>query len=108
MRITTLLTTAVLAVAVAAPAFAQPPAGGGRGGPQMTPEERAAAFKTADKNADAKLSKEEFAATLPEQFRANADMIFPRRDANGDGAISLEEYSAAGRGGRGGPPPAGQ
>ena len=40
---------------------------------------------------------------LPEQFRDRAYMAFDRRDANKDGSISLEEFTAAmGRGGGGG------
>ena len=107
MRMTTLLAGAAIALAAGSMALAQPPAGGGgrgggRGGMQMTPEQRAEQFKTADANKDGKLSKEEFATTLPEQFRANIDQFFPTRDTNGDGSISLEELSAPGRGGRGG------
>jgi hypothetical protein len=95
MRITTLLLTTALAAGLAGAAFAQP-------APQ-TPEQRAAAFKAADKNGDGKLDKAEFAATLPEQFRDRADMVFDRRDANKDGSISVEEFSAPmGRRGGGG------
>ena len=100
MRKTTFIVAVAVAAAVALPALAQPPAGGGGRGPQQTPEARAAAFKTADTNADGKLSKDEFTASLPEARRANADMAFGRRDANTDGAITLEEFTAPG--GRGG------
>ena len=62
--------------------------------PQRSPEELAAAFKAADKNSDGKLDKAEFAATLPEQFRDRADMVFERRDADKDGSISATEFAA--------------
>jgi Ca2+-binding EF-hand superfamily protein len=95
MRKTT-LTLAVLAVAglTAGAALAQPP--------QQTPEQRQAAFKAADKNNDGKLSKEEFTATLPDQFKQYADQAFDGRDANKDGSISMEEFTApmARRGGQ--------
>jgi hypothetical protein len=104
MRKSTLLVTATLAAALASAAFAQPPAGGGGGrGPQMTPEERAAAFDKADANHDGKLDKTEFATTLSDAQKANADMIFARRDTNMDGFISKDEFMAAG-GRRGGAP----
>lgn len=95
MRIATLLVTGAAAAALAGAALAQPPA------PQ-TPEQRAAAFKAADKNNDGKLDKTEFTTTLPEQFKQFADQAFDGRDTNKDGAISLEEFSApmARRGGQ--------
>ena len=113
MRTFTLTTVAAVAVLAAGAGMAQPP-GGGRGG--MTPEQREAAFATADANKDGKLDKAEFATTLPEQVRQAAEQIFPNRDANSDGFISKEEFMAPGRGGRGGgrggppggAPPAGQ
>lgn len=91
MRISTLIVAAAAVASIAAPALAQPP-GGGR--PQMTPEQREAAFKAADKNNDGKLDKTEFAATLPEQFQDRADQVFGFRDADGDGFISHDEYMA--------------
>ena len=102
MRKTTLIVTAALVGAIAMPALAQPPAppgGGARGGMQRTPER----FAELDKNTDSKLSKEEFAAGLPEQARAAIDQVFPLRDTNSDTFLSLEEFTAPGRGGRGGP-----
>lgn len=108
MRITTLFATAALAVVVAAPAFAQPPAGGpGGGGRGMLPD-----FATMDANKDGKVSKEEFIKALPEQAKERGEQMFTRRDANTDGSLSKEEAEApGGRGGGRGPggaPPAGQ
>jgi len=95
MRITTLAAVAVLSAAIAAPALAQQPGGGGGRGPM-------ADFATMDANKDGKVTKEEFTKTLPEQAQAMADQIFARRDANGDGTLSKEEADAPmGRGGRG-------
>jgi Ca2+-binding EF-hand superfamily protein len=101
MRTSTFFVTAALVAGLATSAFAQPPAGGGRG-PAQTPEERAAAFDKADANKDGKLDKAEFKATLPEAMQANADMAFDRRDADKDGFVSKAEFTAAG--GRRGPP----
>lgn len=97
MRISTLLTAAAFAAAFAAPALAQPPAGGGRGLPD---------FATQDANKDGKVTKEELTASLPEQAKQFADRIFDTRDANKDGSISKVESDAApaGRGGGGGAP----
>ncbi|MDZ4762766.1 MAG: EF-hand domain-containing protein [Alphaproteobacteria bacterium] len=88
MRIATL---ALVAAALAAPAFAQTP---------PTPEQRAARFDAADANKDGKLDKAEFAAVLPEQMKANADMIFSMADANADGAATKEEFLAMRRPGQ--------
>ena len=95
MRKTSLLLTAAMTASlIAGAALAQPP--------QPTPEERAAAFKAADKNADGKLDKTEFVATLPEQFKQYADQAFTGRDADKDGFISQAEFTApmARRGGQ--------
>ncbi|MBL8672495.1 MAG: hypothetical protein JNK11_17690, partial [Alphaproteobacteria bacterium] len=75
---------------VAAPALGQ--AGGDSKGP------RQGRFEAMDKNADGKVSREEFLAGGP-----SADML-SRLDANGDGVITREEAQAAsaqkGRGGK--------
>lgn len=87
------LLLAAAAVALTAPSFAQQ--GGGR--PQMTPEERKAAFVKADANKDGKLNKDEFKASLGEraaQMGDRIDQIFGMRDADKDGAISEAEYTA--------------
>jgi hypothetical protein len=81
-----ILAIAAVLAAIAAPAFAQPPA--------PTPEERAAAFAKADTNKDGKLDKAEFTAMLPDQAKAMADQIFERRDANKDGSIDATENAA--------------
>jgi hypothetical protein len=102
MRITTLLSTAALAMIVASPALAQPPAGGGGRG--MLPT-----YEAMDANKDGKVTKEELTASLPEQAKQFADRIFESRDTNKDGAITKEENDAApamGRGRGGGAPPA--
>jgi hypothetical protein len=105
MRTSTFFVTAALVAGLASAAFAQPPAGGGGRGPAQTPEERAAAFDKADANKDGKLDKTEFATTLSDAQKANADAMFDRRDANKDGSISKDEFTAAG-GRRGGGAPA--
>ena len=92
MRITTLLAVATLTAAVAAPAFAQPPAGGRGGLPT---------FDAMDANKDGKVTKEELTAALPEQAKSFADRIFTARDTNKDGAITKEENDAAPSMGRG-------
>lgn len=86
MTFTKIAAASAFVVALAAPAFAQPP--------QMTPEQREARFVAADTNKDGKLSKEEFTASLPAQFADRADQIFPMRDADKDGSISKAEYLA--------------
>jgi len=85
MRKSTLFAAAALAV-IAAPAFAQPPAGG-RG---MLPT-----FEAMDANKDGKVTKAELTTALPEQAKQFADRIFDSRDANKDGAITKAENDAA-------------
>jgi len=80
-----LVTLAIVAAALAAPALAQTP---------PTPEERAARFDAADKNKDGKLDKAEWTTTLPEQAQAMADQIWGRVDADGDGSVTKEQYLA--------------
>lgn len=92
MNFIKLAAVSALAAMIAAPAFAQPPGGGG--GMRMTPEEREARFVAADTNKDGKLSKEEFVASLPSQMADRVDQIFPMRDTDKDGFISKAEYSA--------------
>jgi Ca2+-binding EF-hand superfamily protein len=85
------LLLAAATVALAAPSFAQR-------GPQMTPEEREAAFVKADANKDGKLDKAELKMTLPEQFQAQVDdarlaQMLERRDTDKDGFVSKAEYN---------------
>jgi hypothetical protein len=84
------------AAALAAPAFAQQ-------GTPPTPEQRAARFDAADANKDGKLDKAEFTASLPERAQANADMMWGRIDADGDGFVTKDQFMAMRRGG--GPQP---
>jgi hypothetical protein len=91
------LLLAATAIALASPSFAQQGGGGGRG-PQMTPEEREAAFVKADANKDGNLDAAEYktsmgerAAQMPED-RLKAS--FDRRDADKNGKISKAEYTA--------------
>lgn len=85
MTLAKFLVLPAFALAVAAPALAQPT--------PPTPEERAARFDKADANKDGKLDKAEFVATLPEQARAMADQIWSSRvDADGDGFVTKEQY----------------
>jgi hypothetical protein len=90
------LLLAATAIALASPALAQQGGGGGR--PQMTPEERAAAWVKADANKDGKLDKAEFKVSLGERAaQIPEDMlgqIFGRRDTDKDGFISKAEYDA--------------
>ena len=87
-------TLSILALATAAIAQNAPPGGG----QPPTPEER---FKTADTNADGKLSMAEFAA-LPMRGRGGADGApaptpedrFATMDTNKDGSVSLDEFKA--------------
>lgn len=65
-------------------------AGAGGPGAPMTPEELERRFKEVDKNADGKVTKEEFPGP-PERFTA--------LDKDGDGAITLEEFRSAARDG---------
>jgi Ca2+-binding EF-hand superfamily protein len=86
------LALAATALVLAAPSLAQR-------GPQMTPEEREAAFVKADGNKDGKLDKAELKLTLPEQFQAQVDdarltQMLERRDADKDGFVSKAEYNA--------------
>ena len=107
------LIPALILLALPAVALAQPPAGGGPGGPPrqpQTPEQIEAAFKAMDTNKDGSISKEEWTAA------GRREQGFARFDANGDGKITLEEMKtvtasfAAGGGapGGGGPRPGGQ
>ena len=109
---------ALVLIAVPALALAQPPAGGGAGGPPrgpQTPEQIEANFKQMDTNKDGSVSKEEWAAA------GRREQGFARFDANSDGKITLDEmktvaasFAAGGGGpggggrGPGGPPPGGQ
>jgi len=98
MTFKTLVAASALAAILAVPAFAQPPGGGGGGRPQMTPEERAAAFDKADADKNGKLSLAEFKTSLGERAAAMADDqlkgIMDRRDTDKDGSLSKAEYTA--------------
>lgn len=102
MTIRMLAAATALAALVAAPALAQGPPGG------RDPKAR---FEAADADKDGKLTKEEWVASIPEQFRANinVDERWTAMDANKDGTVSLEEMQnaprpAGGPGGGGRPP----
>ncbi len=87
MSLGKLAVLSVLAMALAAPALAQPT--------PPTPEERAARFEKADANKDGKLDKAEFVSSLPEQARAMADQIWSARvDTDGDGFVTKEQFLA--------------
>jgi hypothetical protein len=92
MKFHKLAATSLLAAALAAPAFAQPP--------QLTPEQREARFTAADKNKDGKLDKAEWLGSIPEQMKANVtedqlgQMWSARIDADGDGFVTKEQYMA--------------
>jgi len=99
MTFKSLVAASALAAILAVPAFAQPPGGGGGGGrPQMTPEERAAAFDKADADKNGKLSLAEFKTTLGERAAGMADDqikgFMDRRDTDKDGTLSKAEYTA--------------
>lgn len=88
------MTFALAATALAGAAVAQPPPGGGPGGPPMDPAVR---FKMMDANADGAVTKDE--------WRGPAER-FDAIDTNHDGKISPAELAAAPRGPR--PPPPAQ
>jgi hypothetical protein len=57
----------------------------------------AVAFKKLDANSDGKISAEEWKASpMAKKDSAKADEMFGKRDKDGDKALTLEEYSAAG------------
>jgi hypothetical protein len=104
MTIKMLATATALAALMAAPALAQQgPPGGGR-----DPKAR---FEAADADKDGKLTKAEWTASIPEQFRANinVDERWTAMDADKNGTVSLEEMTNAPRpaGGPGGGRPPG-
>ncbi len=87
------LALAATALVLTAPSFAQR-------GPQMTPEEREAAFVKADANKDGKLDKAELkndpAGRIPGPGRRRASRpMLTRRDADKDGFVSKAEYHHA-------------
>lgn len=69
-----------------APAMAQKP--------NANPEE---AFKRMDKNADGKLSQEEFLGKRTGEAADKAKQAFARLDKDKDGSLSLEEFKARGK-----------
>lgn len=88
------LALAAIVASLAAPSFAQQ--GGGRG-PQMTPEEREAAFVKADANKDGSLDMAEFKASMGERAAQMPEdrlkAAFDRRDTDKNGKISKAEYT---------------
>ncbi len=85
MKLLKAAVAASVALAIAAPAFAQ-------GAP--TPEQRAARFDAGDTDKDGKLTKAEFVAQLPAQAQGMADQIWARYDTKNAGSVTKEEYLA--------------
>lgn len=96
----TQIAVACILLAGAGTAAAQPPGG-------FTPP----TFDALDTDKNGSLSKPEVAAFFAgrpggPQGAPNADAVFGRWDANGDGSVSKEEFDSRPRqGGPGGPPP---
>lgn len=92
-RATLAALAALVALADAAPAFAQQGQGQGQGMGQMTPEQRAQRmadrFKAADTDHDGKLSLDEAKAGMPMLAR-NFDQI----DTAHTGSVTMEQLSA--------------
>jgi hypothetical protein len=120
MRTRKWILTAALVLA-AAPALAAGDAGGemdtnGRGGGALLREQfeakRAALFQEADADRNGMLTPSEFARLDELLERHRIEFRFRRLDANGDGSVSIEEFTAARppwrRGGRHQPPCLGQ
>jgi hypothetical protein len=60
--------------------------------PKPNPEE---AFKKMDKNADGKLSKEEFLGKREGEAKTKGETQFTAKDKDKDGSLSKEEFMAA-------------
>jgi Ca2+-binding EF-hand superfamily protein len=64
--------------------------------PAKAAEKKKAMFKKMDKNADSKLSKEEFLARAKnDEAKAKMGKLFARLDKDKNDSISLEEFTAA-------------
>lgn len=83
MKISSLAYASLLALTIAAPAFAETPAAPAEATPPAQHEGHAGPMQTADTNNDGLLSKAEFMAVQEKRF---ADM-----DTNKDGNISRDE-----------------
>jgi hypothetical protein len=59
---------------------------------KQSPEAR---FKAMDKNADGKLTEEEYVGDAKDEKAEKAKARFARADSNNDKSLSLEEYVAA-------------
>jgi Ca2+-binding EF-hand superfamily protein len=85
-KLFSLFAVAALALGVAAPSFAADKK------PEKTPAER---FKALDKDADGSLSEAEIIGKKTGEMAEKAKKMFAAKDANKDGKLSLEEFSAA-------------
>lgn len=56
-----------------------------------------AAFKRMDKNADGKLSKEEFLGKREGEAKTKGETQFTAKDKDKDGCLTLEEFKATGK-----------
>lgn len=79
------LLAAVALLLFAAPLSAAPKEG------KPTPEEQ---FKKLDKNADGKVSLDEFKGKKTGEKAEHAEEIFKAKDKDGDGFLTMEEFTA--------------
>jgi Ca2+-binding EF-hand superfamily protein len=90
-KLFSLLTVAAIALSVAAPSFA---ADKKADKPKASPAE---AFKKLDKDGDGSLSEAELIGKKTGEMADKAKASFTKKDANKDGKLSLEEFSAGGK-----------
>jgi Ca2+-binding EF-hand superfamily protein len=86
-KLFSLLTIVAIALSVAAPAFAADKADK----PKANPAE---AFKKLDKDSDGSLTEAELVGKRTGEMADKAKAMFAKKDANKDGKLSLEEFSA--------------